>query len=97
MLFGQELKRAIEEMGLTERQFAAKCVRADGTVVSSQAVNDLIRKTRNPERHELTETEKAVEAALKKACRLCGHYTEKPHAWRDSATPTEGRSRKRRT
>lgn len=93
MLYGQDLKRAIEEMGLNPRSFASVCVRTDGTVLTRTAIDDFIRK---PGIQAKPENVHAVERALAKACRCCGQYTEKPDAWNHSATNPENGGRKRK-
>lgn len=83
MLYGKELKDAIEEMGLNPRSFAEKCIRADGRALSRTAIDDFIRK---PGIEAKPENIAAVEAALRKKCRCCGQYTEKEDAWNHSTT-----------
>ncbi len=93
MLYGQELKTAIEEMGLNPRSFAAKCIRKNGKPLSRTAIDDFIRKSGIEATDEVAS---AVESALAKACRCCGQYTEKKDAWNHQPTSAEGGGRKRK-
>lgn len=95
MLYGDELAKAIEELGLTERGFALRCRRPDGSTLSPQAINDMIRKRPPPKSDDVTRT--AVEAALERKCRTCGQYTEKENAWNHPEAEPESGGRKRKT
>lgn len=94
MIYGQELKRAIEEMGLNPRSFAAKCVRKDGRALSRTAIDDFIRRDGIQATPEVAW---AVEAALAKRCRCCGQYTEKEDAWNHKSANPESGGRKRKS
>ena len=84
MLVGAELRRAIEDMGLNPNSFAV----AAG--ISQTAVLNLIN---NPKLQPKPATVAAVERTLTKACRCCGNYTEREHAWHNSTSKRKEGSR----
>lgn len=87
MIVGEDLARAIEEMGLNPNSFAKLAG------VSQTAILNLIR---TPKVQPKPATAAAVEHVLSKSCRCCGQYTEKPDAWNHSATNPENGGRKRK-
>lgn len=94
MLYGQDLLNAITEMGLSERQFAMRTRKpSDGKPLSPTAIGGYIS---NPHKKAGEDAEKAVEFALARHCRLCGHYTEKSNAWDNPTPAAEDGGRKRK-
>jgi hypothetical protein len=76
MIVGNELKSAIERMGLNPNKFAKLCIKKDGRPLTQTAIVDIITK---PGIQPKPETVEAIERALSHVCPHCKQY------WPDAA------------
>lgn len=68
---GENLREAIERMGLNPNAFAKLCKKPDGTPLSQSAIVGLIN---NPKIRPKPETVEAVEKALSQVCPHCHQH-----------------------
>lgn len=80
MTFGQAISSARKQLGLSQKDLAARVIKADGNAISPQYLNDLERDRRNPPSdYLLAQVAAALDLPRDYVYYLAGRYPEGVH------------------